>query len=84
MPPPIIEPEPEPDDDPEPEPEEPERPDPREPPHPNATPPTSEPQAGPVIVEYPRWLYHPSGDRKIVNTAAEAAALGDDWTPTPP
>ena len=84
MPPPILEPEPEPETELPEEPEEPELPDPREPPHPNATPPTPDPQAGPVIVEYPRWLYHPSGDRKIVNTAAEAAALGDDWTPTPP
>lgn len=51
--------------------------------------PTPEPDvppsaAAPVSDEYPRWLYHTSGDRRIVHTAADAAALGDGWGPTPP
>ena len=84
--PPVVEPpvpEPEPASEPVPEPE------PEPPPAPEPTPPdatpifTPPPAAGPVIVEYPRWLYHVNGDRRIVQDADEAKRLGPGWRATP-
>lgn len=45
--------------------------------------PPVEPAAAPVV-EYPRWLYHTTGDRRLVQTPDEGKALGSGWTETPP
>jgi len=75
--PPVLDPEPVPEPEPEPEPK-------PEPTRPDATPiVTPPPAAGPVIVEYPRWLYHVNGDRRIVQDADEAKRLGPGWRATP-
>lgn len=31
---------------------------------------------------YPRWMFHPSEDPRIVHSEAEEAALGREWSRT--
>lgn len=33
-----------------------------------------------AFIEFPKWVTHDSGERKIVYSAEEEAALGDGWT----
>ena len=34
-------------------------------------------------VPYPKWLYHPNGESRLVNSPDEREALGDEWRETP-
>ncbi len=36
-----------------------------------------------VYQEFPRIVYHRSGETKTVNSAQELASLGPDWSKTP-
>lgn len=33
-----------------------------------------------AFIEFPKWVTHESGEKKIVYSAEEEAALGDGWT----
>jgi hypothetical protein len=54
--------------------------DPPLPPPVELPPPVAGPPAG---AQFPKWLYHRSGDRRVVETAAAQAALGPEWAETP-
>lgn len=41
--------------------------------------PGTPPETAPKVL-YPSWRYHPSGAKRIVETAAEDAALGEGWS----